>query len=91
MNDHDAASIAGEMAGLGSGPPQSPVTPTDLIRRFCSYGRPQPPQAQTPPGATVHGGFCGYSGAYSGSDPLITGFDEGHARLPRRTRLESTA
>lgn len=33
---HDAASIVGRMAGLGDQEPKPPVTPSQLVQRFCA-------------------------------------------------------
>jgi hypothetical protein len=70
MSDHDAASVVGQMAGLGDElrPPPKPVPPGRLIAAFC--------------GNEANGvatGFCGYNG--TGGDTLTSGFDDGYSFL----------
>lgn len=78
---HDAASVVGQMAGLGAKPAPEPVTPEQLAKAFTT-NVPEGLVGQT--GAerddakrcTIYRGFCGYSGGRG--DSLETGFDDGY-------------
>jgi hypothetical protein len=68
------------MAGLNSGEPaKKPVTPEDLIRRFCdgrAAGLAADPGTTETDGVKVSRGWCGYIGGRG--DSMVVGFDEGY-------------
>jgi hypothetical protein len=79
--EHDAASVAGSMAGLGGEAPPEQVDPAKLIERFCGDEArglaADPGTTERADGVKVSRGWCGYSGNGS-HDPIEAGFDEGY-------------
>lgn len=76
---HDAASVVGQMAGLGE--QKEPVPPERLIKAFCESVEPglvADSGVKQEAGRTTARGFCGYNGR-DVSDPLLSGFDDGYA------------
>lgn len=79
VNEHELASSVHVMAGLGDKGNQLPVTPEQLIERFCgreaaglraNYG------TKTQDGIITGRGFCGLLGGHG--DRLKTGFEDGY-------------
>ncbi len=78
---YDVASIVGQMAGLDEST-HEPVTPAQLVERFCTAEAAQGLVADPGTGTNAEGiitsrGFCGYNGARS-ADSFVTGFDDGY-------------
>ena len=68
---HDAASVIGQMAGLGADKPKPVrVTPANLIGRFCTD------RGVTKNGDKIAIGHCGYMGGRG--DGMAVGFDDGY-------------
>lgn len=77
MGDHDALSVAGQIAGMGE--KLEPWPPEKLIEAFCTdvpEGYVADAGERREPGYVRHRGFCGYTGSSGG--PLASGFDDGY-------------
>ena len=80
MSDYDKASLVAQLAGATE-PATEPVTPEQLIKRFCapSLSGDLVAAAGTTreDGATVSRGHCGYIGGRG--DSMVVGFDDGYS------------
>jgi len=81
---HDAASVAAQTAGAGTGGSGvDKVPPAKLIERFCgeeARGLAADPGTREENGRRVSRGWCGFNGTRS-DDPMVSGFDEGYDLL----------
>jgi hypothetical protein len=81
MGDYDAASIVGQLAGLGNSGDKRPdtVTPDQLIEAFCGDGAAglvADAGVTEKDGVKTARGWCGYRGGRG--DSLAVGFDDGY-------------
>jgi hypothetical protein len=81
MGEHDAASIVGQLAGLGKADDKQPekVTPDQLIEAFCGDGAAglvADAGVTENEGVRTARGWCGYRGGRG--DSLAVGFDDGY-------------
>jgi hypothetical protein len=80
MGEHDAASVVGQLAGIGQPTAAAIVTPEQLVARFCgdvAEGLVAAPGVTTDEsGATIARGHCGYIGGRG--DSMVVGFDDGY-------------
>jgi hypothetical protein len=78
---YDVASVVGQIAGLDEAT-HKPVTPAELVERFCTAEAAQglvadPGTRTNDQGIIVSSGFCGYNGVRS-DDSFVSGFDDGY-------------
>jgi hypothetical protein len=81
MGEYDAASIVGQIAGLGNSEARQAdkVTPDQLIEAFCDGGAAglvADAGVKEKDGIKTARGFCGYRGGRG--DSLAVGFDDGY-------------
>lgn len=83
MNEHDATSVIGQIAGLTTGDKPKRVPPSALIARFCNQAAAaglttaHGPRRESASNMNVSHGFCGFLGGKG--DSMVTGFDEGYS------------